>query len=175
MNIDTAFSASTAVTGAPSGPDRTGLERMKTEELAHEFEGSMLLQMLRQMRQSMVDESEEAENSGLSNGAMMDTVDTELARQLSRNGGFGLADTMAKAITRQTAAAATGAYGKAEAAVGTAVGPTGTPHASLNGQDGGARIDPSHAAFHGSGLGGLKLTDRDADSPIGRRLATPVI
>ena len=175
MSIDPVLSTSPALAGALTGTDRSGLERMKTDELAHEFEGSMILQMLRQMRKSMVDDSEELEKSGLSNGTMMDTVDTELARQLSRNGGFGLADVMARAITRQTAVAATGAYGKAKAADGTAGAPDAAAIDDESGRTGGARVDPSHVALSGSGLGGLKLTDRDADSPIGRRLATPVI
>lgn len=81
------------------GSDRGGLERLKADELAREFESMLLLQMLRQMRQSMMDESEQGE--GLSSDTMLDLVDTELARQLSQAGGFGLADIMKKAIERQ--------------------------------------------------------------------------
>lgn len=81
------------------GSDRSGLERLKADELAREFESMLLLQMLRQMRQSMMDESEQ--DKGLSADTMLDLVDMELARQLSKAGGFGLADIMKKAIGRQ--------------------------------------------------------------------------
>lgn len=59
----------------------------------------LLLQMLRQMRQSMTDET--SEEKGLSADTMLDMVDTEFARQLSQQGGFGLADVMKQAIRRQ--------------------------------------------------------------------------
>ena len=87
-----------------SGPgqvanDRGDLQRLKADELAHEFESMLLLQMLRQMRQSMTDETEE--DKGLSADTMIDMVDAEMARQLSKVGGFGLADLMRKAMEKQ--------------------------------------------------------------------------
>ena len=94
------------------GNDRAGLERLKADELAREFESMLLLQMLRQMRQSMMDESEE-QDKGLSSDTMLDLVDTELARQLSKDGGFGLADIMKKAIERQLPTAGPEAAGPA--------------------------------------------------------------
>jgi murein DD-endopeptidase MepM/ murein hydrolase activator NlpD len=90
--------------GTPSvGNDRQSLESLKAKELAQEFESMLILQMLRQMRQSMVDESGEAsgEESGLSASTMLDTVDMELSRQLTKQGGLGLSDIMAKAIEHQ--------------------------------------------------------------------------
>ena len=186
MTIDP---GTTAAAPAPStvgtGPDRTGLERMKTVELAHEFEASMLLQMLRQMRQSIKDDSEDTKEPGLSSDAMMDTVDTELARQLSRSGGLGLADMMAKAISRQTSQGSTAedAAGAAPALPAAAAGGwTADPLTGGVRFRGGVDLGAAygHAApgagtsFNESGLAGLKLTDRDADSPIGGRLPTPV-
>ena len=55
----------------------------------------LLLQMIRQMRQSMAmsgDSDEASAGFGFGNEAMTDTVDTELARQLSLSGGVGVAD-----------------------------------------------------------------------------------
>jgi murein DD-endopeptidase MepM/ murein hydrolase activator NlpD len=84
------------------GGDRESLERQKAGELAHEFESMLLLQMIRQMRQSALAEPGEGEEDGLSASTMIDTVDAELARQLSKSGGMGLADLMMRAIQRQT-------------------------------------------------------------------------
>jgi len=88
----------------PAGQERSSLERMKADELAREFESMLLLQMLRQMRQSMTDGTEQ--DKGLSADTMIDMVDSELARQLSRQGGFGLARLMREAIERHHLAGA---------------------------------------------------------------------
>jgi len=95
MDRLTSLTPPTAGIGSP-GHDRSALERLKTRELAQEFEATMLLQMLRQMRQSMFEEDEDGEGDGLSSSTMLDTVDSELARQLSRSGGFGIADVLTK-------------------------------------------------------------------------------
>jgi len=99
-----------AVTGLSSikpdatsgGPDRAALERQKVGELAQEFESMMLLQMLRQMRQSMMDgqDGEDGER-GLYADTMTDTVDGELARQLSKAGGVGIADSLQRALEQR--------------------------------------------------------------------------
>ncbi len=100
MSVDRLPNALVSKSGPQQvGNDRGGLERLKADELAHEFESMLMLQMLRQMRQSMTDETEQ--DMGLSADTMMDIVDAELARQLSKSGGFGLADIMKKAIERQ--------------------------------------------------------------------------
>lgn len=102
MSVDRLFTVpSIPVDRAQVGRDRASLEGLKAEELAREFESMLLLQMLRQMRQSMLDESVEGE--GLSASTWLDTIDAELARQISRSGGIGLADVMAKAIREQAA------------------------------------------------------------------------
>jgi len=72
-----------------------GDDMVKVRELGHEFESMLLLQMIRQMRQSMAmsgDSDEASAGFGFGNEAMTDTVDTELARQLSLSGGVGVAD-----------------------------------------------------------------------------------
>jgi murein DD-endopeptidase MepM/ murein hydrolase activator NlpD len=88
------------------GGSRESLESQKAGELAHEFESMLLLQMLRQMRQSALAESDDGEEDGFSASTMIDTVDAELARQLSKSGGIGVADVLMRAIQRQTSGAA---------------------------------------------------------------------
>lgn len=88
----------TSGAGRPDG-DRANLERLTAEDLAREFESVMLLQMLRQMRQTaLIGESE----GGSYASAILDTIDVELARHLSRAGGVGISDAMAGVLTRQT-------------------------------------------------------------------------
>jgi murein DD-endopeptidase MepM/ murein hydrolase activator NlpD len=67
-------------------------------EVAQEFEAFFVLQMIRQMRQSMLDDQQ---RDGLGAGTMTDTMDVELARQLSRGGGIGLTRVLQDAIDRQ--------------------------------------------------------------------------
>jgi murein DD-endopeptidase MepM/ murein hydrolase activator NlpD len=98
--MDTLSSISSPVSGPkPADASRTASERQMIVELAQEFESMMLLQMLKQMRQAMADD--ETREDGLSASTMLDTVDSELARQLSRAGGFGLARMMIPAIAQR--------------------------------------------------------------------------
>jgi len=107
VSVDRLMNGPATIAGSQlPGGDRASLERQKAGELAHEFESMLLLQMLRQMRQSALDQTEDGEEEGFSASTMIDTVDAELARQLSKAGGIGLADIMMKAIQRQTADAA---------------------------------------------------------------------
>ena len=79
----------------PGGPLQPALgpeaERARVAELAREFEAVLLAQMLRQMRQSLLDPEPEGERSGFGSSTLFDTIDVELARELSRKGGIGLA------------------------------------------------------------------------------------
>lgn len=72
------------------------VERAKVQELAQEFEAMLMLQMVRQMRQSLLDESEEPE--GLGGSTMRDTFDTEFSRYLAQAGGIGLGGYMTRAL-----------------------------------------------------------------------------
>src|SRR4051794_769131 len=77
--------ASTAGTG--------GTDRARVQALSQEFESLMLLQVMRQVRETMTSlggDDEEAKAVGGDLGAMNDTIDGELARYLSKAGGFGL-------------------------------------------------------------------------------------
>jgi len=93
--------------GAKALDVRRAEDPARVKELAHEFEGMLLVQMLRQMRQSIDFGKEEGEEGGigLGNETMTDTVDTELARQLSLSGGIGIADVIVSAFAKQQALA----------------------------------------------------------------------
>jgi murein DD-endopeptidase MepM/ murein hydrolase activator NlpD len=75
-------------------------DEAKVRELAHEFEGMLLLQMIRQMRRTTHVGGGEEESAGFRAGddTMTDTMDAELARQLSLAGGVGLADVIVDAF-----------------------------------------------------------------------------
>jgi murein DD-endopeptidase MepM/ murein hydrolase activator NlpD len=91
--------------GAARHGESTAAECKKASQLAHEFEAMMLLQMIRQMRQSMSDEDEDDQAAGLGSDTMLDTIDVEVARHLSYAGGFGLADRLLVGLGRDEATA----------------------------------------------------------------------
>ncbi len=76
-------------------------------QLAHEFEAMLILQMLRQMQQSVL--SDEEGQRGFGAGPLGDTMHQEVARQMAQTGGFGLAEGLAEALARQNGVAATSA------------------------------------------------------------------
>jgi murein DD-endopeptidase MepM/ murein hydrolase activator NlpD len=91
--------------GASGSAESAAAERQKATQLAHEFEAMMLLQMIRQMRQTMKDPDESDQPMGLGADAMLDTIDVEVARRLSYTGGFGLADRLLAGLGRDEATA----------------------------------------------------------------------
>jgi peptidoglycan hydrolase FlgJ len=85
-----------SATGAATGISAT--DRRQITELAREFESYFVLQMVRQMRQSML---EDEHGEGLGAETMTETMDVELARQLAGAGGIGLQKVLQTAIERQ--------------------------------------------------------------------------
>jgi murein DD-endopeptidase MepM/ murein hydrolase activator NlpD len=83
----TPFDLSRTFTLDQAGKDGP-VDRDKLVKMAQEFEGMLLLQMVRQMRQSMLEEEEE--DTGLGNATMTDTFDVEFANYLAKQGGIGL-------------------------------------------------------------------------------------
>ncbi|MGE3840666.1 MAG: peptidoglycan DD-metalloendopeptidase family protein [Vicinamibacterales bacterium] len=75
--------------------------RDAAEQLGREFEAMLLLQMVRSMRQAMLEE--QGPDDGLGAGTMTDTFDAEFARQLSGQGGLGIGQALADQVTRQLA------------------------------------------------------------------------
>lgn len=90
--------ADKAAAGTSQASSPTQAERAKVLQLAQEFEASFVVQMIRQMRQSMLDDQRE---DGLGADTMTDTIDVELARQLTKSGGIGLTKVLQDAIERQ--------------------------------------------------------------------------
>ena len=69
-------------------------------EAAREFEAILLGQMLDGLRQLFASTSEE--DDGFGSDALFDTIQSELARHLSAQGGFGLADRLIESSAERT-------------------------------------------------------------------------
>jgi len=113
----------------------TGAEREQLSELAAQFESMLMLEMIKQMRKSLLDE--QADGEGLGNETYSSTIDSELAIHLSKAGGLGLTPMLVDAWERQQGAVRPGTtLTRAEglpvpaAAPGTATVPT--PTVSVN-------------------------------------------
>lgn len=88
----------------PLRPTEGGaVDPQQLKSVAEEFEAMMLAQMLKQMRQSMVSDEEGDEGLGFGTETMTETVDVELARQLSRAGGIGLTSVIQRSMTQALA------------------------------------------------------------------------
>lgn len=92
----------------------------KVAQLAQEFEAMLMLQMVRQMRQSISFDDEKEQ--GFGNETMTDTFDVEFSRYLAQNGGIGVGKMIQETLAKQTGAAADAAKsgGGPEAAASTA-------------------------------------------------------
>lgn len=87
------------VTPVPSNETAaSSAERQKIVQLAQEFESMLISQMLSEMRRSMLDE--EGEGEGLGRETFTDTLDVEVARAMSQQGGLGFAQVVQKDIER---------------------------------------------------------------------------
>ncbi len=94
--IDIKFSTGGAPESAAPSHEPHGGGREQALALAREFESMLMLQMIRQMRQSLLDEDEKVD--GLGNETMTDTIDGELARSLSASGGLGFSKWFAESL-----------------------------------------------------------------------------
>ena len=81
-------------------------EKEKLGELAAQFESMLMLEMIKQMRKSLLDESSDEE--GLGKETYSSTIDQELALHLAKAGGMGLTSSMVEAWERQQTAVAPG-------------------------------------------------------------------
>lgn len=87
--------------------------------LAQEFEAMLMLQMVRQMRQSLL--SEEDQEQGLGNDRWTETFDVEYARYLTeKGGGVGLADFIRSQLDAKAASQSPAAGAPGSTAAGTA-------------------------------------------------------
>jgi murein DD-endopeptidase MepM/ murein hydrolase activator NlpD len=71
----------------------------KIVQLAQEFEAMLMLQMVRQMRQSISFDDQKEE--GFGNETMTDTFDVELSRYLAQSGGVGLGKMVQDQLLKQ--------------------------------------------------------------------------
>jgi murein DD-endopeptidase MepM/ murein hydrolase activator NlpD len=79
----------------------------KVVQLAQEFEAMLMLQMVRQMRQSITFDGEKEQ--GFGNETMTDTFDIELSRYLAQSGGVGLGGMIQRQLSKETQGASTDA------------------------------------------------------------------
>jgi len=86
----------------PRPADAGEQRRTEARRLAQEFEALLLTQMLRDMRQAMVDEDDPEESGTREFGPLTGTIDAELGRALAASGGFGLSSALLGAIDRLT-------------------------------------------------------------------------
>jgi Rod binding domain-containing protein len=98
-------------------------ERARIAQLAQEFEAMLMLQMVRGMRQSLLDEPDD---EGLGRETLSDTFDVELTRHLAAAGGFGLG----ALLTSQMAARSGGEGGTPAGPESSTSGTVGLPTAS---------------------------------------------
>ena len=86
-------------------PTRETVDRKSVEEVAREFEAMLLSQMMQQLRETFAasdGDEEDGEGLGLGDQTMTETIDVELARELSKAGGIGLADVLGRSMMRAT-------------------------------------------------------------------------
>lgn len=91
-----------ATRGTPPAAEPSASAREQALTLAREFESMLMLQMIRQMRQSLLDEEEQVD--GLGNETLTDTIDGELSRALSASGGLGFAKWFAANLSNASTA-----------------------------------------------------------------------
>jgi murein DD-endopeptidase MepM/ murein hydrolase activator NlpD len=75
------------------------VDRAKIVQLAQEFEAMLMLQMVRQMRQSISFDDEQ--EKGLGNDTMTDTFDVEFSRYLAKSGGIGIGGMIDRQLSKQ--------------------------------------------------------------------------
>jgi murein DD-endopeptidase MepM/ murein hydrolase activator NlpD len=87
------------VSGVALGHRSAEREGGRLTQLAAEFESMLLLQMLKEMRKSSSwGDEEETSNAGYGKQTMFETIDVELASQLTKAQGFGLAKQLLRAL-----------------------------------------------------------------------------
>jgi murein DD-endopeptidase MepM/ murein hydrolase activator NlpD len=85
-------------------PDKAELKRLATE-----FESMLLVQMLRDMRQSGKWDTDSPEEGGLGAETFFETLDVELAGYLARNKGLGLSAQLEEMLAKGTGTSAAAA------------------------------------------------------------------
>lgn len=99
MSVERIAAAAAPATVDPTESKPTA-DKAAVAKLAAEFESLLLANVLRDMRSAGRWSSDEDSPDSLGGGAFGQTFDTELARNLSQAGGFGLAGWLQKALDR---------------------------------------------------------------------------
>lgn len=127
MSIPTSIIENTPSKGLTPTTTSDVRGRQAAEQLGKEFESMLLLQMVRSMRQALLDE--QGPDDGLGAGTMTDTFDVEFASQLSGSTGLGLARLIADQISHQAGLPRSLSPGLGDGApVGTATREPGPVH-----------------------------------------------
>ena len=128
--------ASVIAAGGPIAPASgetsavSDAERTRIAQAARQFESMFLLQMLKQMRQSML--GDEQEEPGFGAGTMFETIDAKLSEYLAGQRG-GLAPTLVDAMTKASAqTAGAGVPGAVSSLGAMPLGTTTAPALPLN-------------------------------------------
>ncbi|HVB38994.1 MAG TPA: peptidoglycan DD-metalloendopeptidase family protein [Vicinamibacterales bacterium] len=117
LNVQTTPATGTADPKGPNGAASAmnAAQAAKVKDLAQQFEGMLLLQMLQEMRKSISaiggdSSSDGSEGSGFTGGLMSgtgtmnDTMDAAFAQALAQSGGFGLSADLVKSLQQQVGA-----------------------------------------------------------------------
>lgn len=144
---------------APTTP--AAAERMQVLALVEQFEGMLLSEMLRDVRAG----DEEEDGFGLGASTMTDTMQGEFGLALSRAGGLGLGDTLAKALLRKAQADATVEAAVVPTAIAApALRAPGVPDTEAAGHD-----HTGHAHPTGEGLASVVAGEVPVTSAFGWR------
>jgi murein DD-endopeptidase MepM/ murein hydrolase activator NlpD len=101
---DPIFANISALTSSPAtGDPSAATDPAKLRDLASQFEGLLMSQMMKDLKMSLGGEDDG--ESGSDMGPLSDVVTSQLGLALSRAGGFGLGDYMARALASKMATA----------------------------------------------------------------------
>jgi murein DD-endopeptidase MepM/ murein hydrolase activator NlpD len=115
---------SVATPSAADGGARSDADRARVAEAAKHFEAMFLLQMLTQMRKSML--ADENEEPGLGAATMFDTIDGELSKELAGQRG-GLSPMLLEAMSKAGVNPAAAGSGPSAPAAPMLVAPAAAP------------------------------------------------
>jgi peptidoglycan hydrolase FlgJ len=93
------FGASPALRASEPAPRS---DAAKVRDVAMQFESMLLAQMLKELQTAMSGDGDDDKDNTFNLGPLSDVMSTQLSLMLSRAGGMGLADSLSRALDRQT-------------------------------------------------------------------------
>ena len=97
-SVDLSLAASQATSGKPTVPSGPGMTVDKARKAAEEFEAVFISEMLKPMFESLPTEG--PFGGGPSEGIWRSLLVTEMGKEISRRGGFGIADNVQAEMLR---------------------------------------------------------------------------